>query len=120
VLDVADSIADSSVVLARITRPLRYSLYRAGDGWWYLGIRTWNPATAQFNGVQPTAGPYAPPGRNGSRIEYFDSAGNAISSGTPDTRGIARIEWLLATVPRGTTPGVPDSVRIVVAPRNRR
>lgn len=119
-LDLRDSIADTAVVSGRITRPIRYSLYRAGDGLWYLGLRTWTAATAQFSGIQPVAGPFAAPSGNASRIEYFDSAGTRISSGTPDPRGIARIEWLLAAAPAPGDGRTPDSVRIVVAIRNRR
>jgi prepilin-type N-terminal cleavage/methylation domain-containing protein len=119
-LDLRDSIASGSAVLVRVTRPMRYSLYRAGDGLWYLGIRTWSSATAQFNGIQPVAGPYAAPAAGATRIEYFDSVGSSISSGVPDPRGIARIEMSFAAVPPpGDTRG-PDSIRVVVALRNRK
>ena len=119
-LDVRDSIPDTSGILARVTRPVRYDIYRAGDGLWYLGLRTWSSATAQFTGVQPLAGPYASPLANGgTHIEYFDNAGVALSSGAADTRGIARLEWVIRTLPH---PGSPttDSARVVVAVRNRR
>ena len=103
----------------RVTRPIRYSLYRGGDGLWYLGVRSWNSATSQFNGVQPLSGPYAPPSPTGSRVEYFDADGNRVPSGAWDTRRIARTEWvLLSSSPRDTLH--PDSSRVVVAMRNWR
>lgn len=120
-LELRDSIADTSALVARITRPVRYSLYRAGDGLWYLGLRTWNTSLGQFNGVQPLAGPYAPPSLPfGSHIEYFDSAGRVVTPGALDTHGIARVEWVLRAAPRPSNKYATDSTRIVVAIRNRR
>jgi hypothetical protein len=119
-LDIRDTLPFVSGSVGRITRPLRYSIYRASDGLWYLGVRTWNSASVEFNGIQPVSGPYAPPGSGpgNSRIEYFDSLDRALPSGISDTRSIARIEWLVrggsadAAFPR-------DSARIVIAMRNR-
>lgn len=118
-LRLGDSLPLAAGNPIRVTRPIRYSLYRGGDGLWYLGVRSWNSAISQFNGVQPLSGPYAPPSPTGSRIEYFDADGNRIASGAWDTRRIARTEWvLLSSSPRDTLH--PDSSRVVVAMRNRR
>ena len=35
-------VARSAGSVRRVTRPVRYSLYRGGDGRWYLGQRDWN------------------------------------------------------------------------------
>jgi hypothetical protein len=119
-VDLRDTVGDVKSSLVRLTRPIRYSIYRAGDGLWYLGLQTWSPASMQFNTVQPLSGPYEPPGPSATRIEYFDTSGNVLAPGTPNTRDIARIEWMLRSrSPAGAlTPG--DSTRIVVAMRNRR
>ena len=61
----------------RVTRPARYSLYRAPDSKWYLGRREWSPARGLFETIQPVGGPqrvvrshtspscFAPPGMVG-------------------------------------------------------
>lgn len=119
-VDLRDSITGRTGSFVRITRPIRYSIYRASDGLWYLGLRTWSSGSVQFNGVQPLSGPYDPPGLGGTRAEYFDSAGNAVTSGALNTRDIARIEWLLRS--SASVRGLPvrDSTRLVIAIRNRR
>lgn len=117
-IEVSDSTAAVPGTPLRVTRPIRYSIYRGSDGLWYLGVRSWSAATAQFNGIQPLSGPYTPPGPTGSHIEYFDVDGDRVSSGAPDTRGIARIEWLLRSPPRADAQ-LADSSRLVVAMRNR-
>jgi len=42
----------------RITRPLRYEVYRASDSRWYLGVSTWSAGLSRFATVQPISGPY--------------------------------------------------------------
>lgn len=76
----------------RITRPWRYSLYRASDGGWYLGAKDWNAALSRFNTVQPVGGPFASAAAGGLRFSYYDSAGTALPAGTADTRSIALVE----------------------------
>jgi prepilin-type N-terminal cleavage/methylation domain-containing protein len=76
----------------RVTRLIRYSLYHASDGEWYLGAREWNPATVQFNGIQPVSGPFLSAARGGVVFHYLDTLGNVVAAGAPDTRGIARID----------------------------
>jgi prepilin-type N-terminal cleavage/methylation domain-containing protein len=106
--------------VARLTRPQRFSVYRAGDGLWYLGLRTWNAATAQFNSVQPVSGPYAAPTRTGgSRFRYYDSTGLLIASPIAAGSSVARIEVVLIS-PDSTTPTASDSIVVVTALRNRR
>ena len=62
----------------RFTRPLRLSLYRSSDDRWYIGGRDWNGERAQFNAIQPVAGPLAPhtgDGESGLRFVYHDRDG---------------------------------------------
>lgn len=117
---VNDSSALPSGAVVRVTRPLRYSIYRAGDGLWYLGLRTWNSSIAAFNGVQPLSGPYTAAGPAGTRIEYADSAGNPLAPGMSETGNVARIEWVLHIDSRPGSLDGADSMRVVIAMRNRR
>ena len=115
--DVRDSGAVQVGSVVRLTRPERFSFYRAGDGQWYLGLRTWNSAAGAFNGVQPIAGPYrSPMSSHGVRLAYYDSTGAALVPGTIDARRIARIESLLTVDGAAATI---DSVTVVVGLRNR-
>jgi hypothetical protein len=117
--DVSDASGVAQGAVVRFTRPLRFAFYRAGDGQWYLGLRSWNTAAAQFNLVQPLSGPYVPPGAGAAtRFEYFDGTGTAWSLGTAGTTSIARIEALLVA-PAPTINGAADSQRVVIALRNR-
>jgi prepilin-type N-terminal cleavage/methylation domain-containing protein len=119
--DLRDSIRVVSRTVVRITRPLRFSFYRAGDSRWYLGLRSWNTASRQFNTIQPISGPFAPAGDRGTGLQYFDDLGNRVSSGSIDTHAIARVEGILSTdVSSGITAAPRESVVIVVALRNRK
>src|SRR5205085_2173904 len=50
---VRESLTVSTLSLVRMTRPSRFSFYRAADAHWYLGAHSWNSATLRFNPVQP-------------------------------------------------------------------
>jgi hypothetical protein len=117
---VSDSLGSVSGAIVRVTRPLRYSFYQAGDGKTYLGVHTWNVTTSQFNLVQPISGPYAPstPRSLRTRFRFFDSTDVALPSGLLDTRRIARIEVLLASDSVMQAPS-RDSLLLVLALRNR-
>jgi hypothetical protein len=120
--DLADSVAATTGAIVRITRPMRFSFYRASDSRWYLGLRSWSSSTLQFNTIQPISGPFAPvsTGR-GTRLQYFDDDGNRVSSGSVDTRGIARVEAILFSEASARGPAVPrDSLAVAVALRNRK
>lgn len=80
----------SSVV--RVTRPWRYSLYRASDGRWYFGAKDSNPALAHFNTIQPVAGPLLSAAAGGLRFRYLDSVGSVLPLVPPDPRRIASVE----------------------------
>jgi prepilin-type N-terminal cleavage/methylation domain-containing protein len=120
------SVAVETVVAAvgtpaRITRPARYSLYRASDDHWYLGLRTWSASLGRFNQVQPLSGPYHSPALAGSAFRYFDSTGARLPSGTQDTRRVARVEVVLMAERSTESGDAPrDSLVLAVALRNRR
>jgi len=111
----------------RVTRPLRYSLYRSGDGMWWLGERDWSTDGAQFNTIQPVAGPLLSPSSRGLRFEYFDSAGTELTVPVTDARAVAlmRIELRAETktaphvLVKNTSSGRMDSLSMWVMLRNR-
>lgn len=108
---------------------MRYSLYRASDGDWYLGAREWNPVAVRFNTIQPVSGPFLSPSLGGLAFRYLDTLGSSLATPVVDTRAIAlvRIELrgqtknasraLSAAGPPGKRS---DSLSLVVLLRNRR
>jgi type II secretory pathway pseudopilin PulG len=70
----------------RFVRRVRYRLYRAGDGQWYMGFVDCLPARAgPCSTIQPVSGPYA---AGGLRFVYRDSTGAA----TTDRARVTRID----------------------------
>ena len=57
----------------RVTRPTRYSLYKAADGFWYLGRRSFTADA--WDVIQPVVGPLLAPRDRGLLISALDSAG---------------------------------------------
>lgn len=73
-LRLSDSIAHVGAGFARVTRRVRFMLYRGGDGLWWLGQRTCTSRSPALCGAaQPVAGPLLPPPL-GARFT-IDSAG---------------------------------------------
>jgi hypothetical protein len=107
----------------RVTRLVRYSLYRASDGLWYLGLREWNPTTAKFNTTQPLSGPFLSAARGGLAFRYLDTAGAVVASGAMNTRAIALVMITLRSDSggaRGSLLGTGSAVAsFSIAPRNR-
>lgn len=113
----------------RFIRRGRYSLYRAGDGEWYLGYRRCNALGSSVCGaIQPLSGPYrgysGDTRATGLLFEYFDDAGvrlDASSSPLAVARVdiTARVESRQRVMVEGRvwTPG--DSATVSVAVRNR-
>ena len=91
----------------RVTRPIRYSLYRGSDGW-SLGAREWNTTTLRFNTILPLSGPFLTATAGGMRFTYFDTTGSTLASPVADPRAIALIRLDL----RGQTA---QAVRVVGA-----
>ena len=112
----------------RVTRPVRYSLYRGGDGRWYLGQRDWNVASLRFNTIQPVSGPFSSPSSRGLAFQYADSMGSALPIPVTDPRAISLIRVDVRGQSRnvmrafaGQTQGKStDSVHLAVWLRNRR
>jgi len=75
----------------RITRPIRYSLYHASDGEWYLGERDWNAASATFNTIQPIAGPFSSAAAGGIRFAFVDTSGVSLASPVVDAARVAGV-----------------------------
>ena len=119
--DLADSVAATIGAIARITRPMRFSFYRASDRRWYLGLRSWNSAALQFNTIQPVSGPFAPVSQDrGTRFRYFDDTGNRLAPTSGDIRDVARIEAILFSESSSRSlASARDSLVVVVALRNR-
>jgi hypothetical protein len=86
----------------RVTRPVRYSLYRAGDGLWYVGEKDWSTSAARFNTIQPVSGPFLPAASGGLTFTYLDSAGVPLATPVVDPTTIAAIRVQL----RGQTRNV--------------
>jgi hypothetical protein len=87
----------------RVTRPLRYSLYRGGDGAWYLGEKDWSTASGRFNTIQPVSGPFLSAAAGGLTFAYLDSAGASIAAPVVDPTSIAAIRITLRGQTRNVT-----------------
>ena len=108
----------------RLTRRIRYSLYRATDGLWYLGRRTFGPTGWDI--VQPVAGPFASPSEGGMRVTVLDWRNGVIAqprSASGDSVAPAAMQITLRAPRRTATTaaisGVTDAARITVAFRSR-
>jgi prepilin-type N-terminal cleavage/methylation domain-containing protein len=127
-LGTSGPIANVAGSVLRVTRPVRYSLYRGGDGRWYLGQRDWNVASMRFNTIQPVSGPFSSASSHGLVFQYVDSTGAALPIPVSDSRAISLIRIDLRGQSRnvmrafaGQTQGKStDSVRLAVWLRNRR
>ncbi len=109
----------------RITRRARYSMYRSGDGRWYLGFRDWNASSGRFNTIQPVSGPFERPASASGRVfRYFDDVGTEIPPGSVDTRRVALVRITMKTTGAALFGSAPllaavESSTIAVALRNR-
>jgi hypothetical protein len=129
VLSIADtSLAGALGMPARVTRPVRYSGYRASDGFWYLGEKEWNGLLSRFNAIQPAAGPFLSASLPGVGFVYRDSAGNVLPAPVADPAAIALVRLELRAETRGAVMALGssvggkrrDSLLVAVALRNRR
>jgi prepilin-type N-terminal cleavage/methylation domain-containing protein len=111
----------------RVTRPLRFSLYRSGGGW-YLGARDWNTTSGRFNTIQPVSGPFLSAASAGPMLEYVDNAGVRLTTPVSDPKRIALIRIVLRgqtkTIMRALGAGATnqkrsDSAVVAVMLRNR-
>jgi hypothetical protein len=124
----APPVATLTGAVVRVTRPVRYSLYRGGDGQWYLGQRDWNVTSLRFNTIQPVSGPFSSPSARGLVFQFSDSTGAPLSSPVADTRAIALVRvdvrgqsrGAMRTFASGAQSKSGDSVRLAISLRNRR
>lgn len=107
----------------RIVRRVRYSVYRGGDGHWYLGYRR---CTTSCAAIQPVSGPYQVPGGTAPiALRYFDRSGARVSTAgpMPDPSSV-EVTVRSNFVHRLWFPGLPartgDTIRSVIAFRNSR
>lgn len=128
-LDASPSGASLIGTIVRITRPLRYSLYRGSDDLWYLGERDWNNESLRFNPIQPVSGPYLSAAGGGLTFQFLDSAGALLATPVADTRGISLVQIELRAEAKtatrvlsaaGAVAHRSDSLSLVVLLRNRR
>ena len=109
----------------RFVRSGRYSLYRSGDGEWYLGFR--RCGASGCSPIQPLSGPYRPysadPGVTGLLFEYFDKAGVRLVAGS-SALALARVDVTVRSESRqrilleGRHRRFADSAKVSVAVRN--
>jgi prepilin-type N-terminal cleavage/methylation domain-containing protein len=124
--DTAAGFIDRGTPL-RVSRRVRYSLYRAPDGRWYLGRRAWSASRGRFESIQPVSGPYrayatADRQSSGLQLEYFDARGAPVESGAGETDRIARVVITLRSAVPRTEPGPvrPGDLSVAsIAFRNR-
>jgi len=116
----------------RVLKQVRYALYQAGDGLWYLGFSQLLKATSTYSALSPVSGPYDPYGSAaGLGFRYYDVDGVEIASGAnaTDRRRIARIDLIArartasnvrtAGIQNGATQQYRDSLAVSVMLRNR-
>lgn len=100
-----DTVPRASAV--RLTRQVRYSFYRAGDGTWQLGIAEWSEVLHDFSPPQPVAGPFLlvrpPDGRTGFR--YFDASGAELPVGAQGAPAGAVARLRLTLIAPGRASG---------------
>lgn len=116
----------------RVLKQVRYALYQASDGLWYLGFSQLLKATSTYSALSPVSGPYDPYGSAaGLGFRYYDVDGVEIASGAnaTDRRRIARIDLIArartasnvrtAGIQNGATQQYRDSLAVSVMLRNR-
>lgn len=111
----------------RFARRGRYSLYRAGDGAWYLGYRRCNAiGVSVCGGIQPLSGPYrsysSDPRATGLLFEYFDTLSRRMGATDPPL-SLGRVDVtargaIVAAPMSAERKSVSDSATIAIALRN--
>lgn len=79
-LTLADTLAAQPAMgtPVRVTRPVRYSLYRSSDGEWYLGRKARTPTG--WDVVQPVAGPLQSAHDHGLTFQILDRNNSILHS----------------------------------------
>ena len=119
----------------RIVKQVRYKLFQASDGKWYLGYSDYNATTADFDPLSPVSGPYdaysSSSSGTGVGFRYYDVDGNEIASGAnaANRAKIARVDLIArartssnvkaAGFQNGVNQQYKDSLAVSVMLRNR-
>ena len=106
----------------RLTRQMRYSVYRAGDGTWQLGVAEWSDVLHAFAPPQPVAGPFTRAAVQGVRtgFRYFGADGSELAAAEQgvEVARVARVRMTLVSAePQADGPAAPlrrDSVDVGV------
>lgn len=123
-LGVPDSVRVGAVV--RFARPVRYSIYQAASGKWYIGYQEY--LSGLWTQIEAVGGPYKRflPGDanpSGLQFRYYDSLGTRLTSIT-DRLSVSRIDVFLradaglAAVTERRPRTLQDSVMMRIAVRN--
>lgn len=107
----------------RIVRRVRYSIYRGGDGKWYLGYRR---CTGGCSAIQPVSGPYESHSGAPMSFRYYTSDG-ALLLGRGPTGAVRRVDIVSRAsyarpvmLPGMIAPLLSESTAVTVTFRNRR
>ena len=122
--DLPDSVKVGAVV--RFTRPIKYNIYQAASGAWFLGLSEY--AGGSFGAAAPLAGPFRPFAANdnatsGLQFRFYDSLGVRITNMANRT-DVARVDVYLRTnagtsaITERNGASLRDSVLMRVALRN--
>jgi hypothetical protein len=107
-----------------VVRRVRYRLYRAATGDWYLGYSEWDGSG--YTVVQPVSGPFAAYSRSaastGLLMRYLDANGVEVTPDA-DVRQITRVEVVARSVSSGglstDAAELRDAQDVTVRVRNR-
>lgn len=104
----------------RITRQVRYSVYKAGDGSSQLGLREWSEVLHGFAAPQPVAGPFVRVVGDGARtgFRYFSAGGAELPApaGAVDLARVARMRITMLASDRTTGSLRGDSTDVAFPP----
>jgi prepilin-type N-terminal cleavage/methylation domain-containing protein len=120
----------------RIMKQVRYKLYTAGDGKWYLGYSDYDVTSSKYDELSPVGGPYdayasGSGSATGLGFRYYDVDGTEIASGAnaTDRARIARVDLIArartatnvraAGFQAGLNQQYKDSLAVSVMLRNR-
>lgn len=117
-LQLGDHLVGTPV---RFLRNVRYSIYRASDNGWYLGVKRC-PPYGNCTTVQPISGPYSFERNPPFSFQYLDSAGVPILYGAGNMQHVRRVTLNLTgysrrSVSRDKLP-LKESVSFTVSLRN--
>lgn len=94
---IPDSVKVGNVV--RFARPVRYQLYSASSGKWYVGLQ--ENINGTWTTMEPVGGPFRPfaagdASPSGLQFRYFDSLGVRLTS-TAQAKDVSRVDVYLRT-----------------------